>query len=457
VPLGLAAAAVLAVLSTWPNRSPQPEVEATSNGVAVLTGSSEVRWGAGQPALEPGAILPRGRIRISAGVLGIEFYGGARLTLQGPADLDLDGVDRVVCRQGRIRVQVAERARGFRVSTPKLDLIDLGTEFGVEVGAEERTELHVFTGKVELAQIRHAGASAATRELVTGQGLRFDEAGIASIPARSGQFVSQQDLRVRLQEQTRTRYEAWQAASRRLHADPRVVLYYDFQPAEAEERTLLNRSARHGHSLDGALVGTKWVDGRWPGKRALEFRQASDRVRVLVPGEFESLSYVAWLQVDSFENMFAAIFLTDGYDEGAVHWQFYRGMTRLGIAGDIVGAGRGRIGVNYDASEVEPAALLGRWRQLAVVVDGAKREVVHYLDGQAVRRTAIVKPQRLRLGNAELGNWGLPDTGAPHPIRNFNGRMDEFVVFNEALSDAEIAGLFEEGRPWPRPETLAGR
>ena len=38
---------------------------------------------------------------------------------------------------------------------------------------------------------------------------------------------------------------------------------------------------------DGTVVGCQWTEGRWPGKKALEFQQVSDRVRLKMPGEFE--------------------------------------------------------------------------------------------------------------------------------------------------------------------------
>ena len=33
------------------------------------------------------------------------------------------------------------------------------------------------------------------------------------------------------------------------------------------------------------------------------------------------------------------------------------------------------------------------------------------------------------------------------PIRNFNGRIDEFLIYQAALSPTEIQALFESGKP----------
>ena len=41
------------------------------------------------------------------------------------------------------------QAHGFAIGSPNLDLVDRGTEFGLQVGGG-KTEVHVFQGKVEL-------------------------------------------------------------------------------------------------------------------------------------------------------------------------------------------------------------------------------------------------------------------------------------------------------------------
>jgi ferric-dicitrate binding protein FerR (iron transport regulator) len=75
------------------------------------------------------------------------------IMVQGPADLDLLGTSRARLRQGRIRVRItSETGRGFMVQTPRADVIDLGTEFGVEVApGSDDTGVVVFEGAVDMA------------------------------------------------------------------------------------------------------------------------------------------------------------------------------------------------------------------------------------------------------------------------------------------------------------------
>jgi len=53
----------------------------------------------------------------------------------------------------------------------------------------------------------------------------------------------------------------------------------------------------------------------------------------------------------------------------------------------------------------------------------------------------------LRIGNAEIGNWGQPLRKDPSfAIRNLNGRIDEIAILNAALTDTEIRELHDRSR-----------
>src|SRR4029078_2771565 len=78
-------------------------------------------------------------------------------------------------------------------------------------------------------------------------------------------------------------HEQWRAASSRLDDDPSLLLHFDFEQVDPAD--WLPPTTPQQPALDGTIVGCQWVEGRWPDKRALEFRGVSDRVRVSVPGE----------------------------------------------------------------------------------------------------------------------------------------------------------------------------
>ena len=88
---------------------------------------------------------------------------------------------------------------------------------------------------------------------------------------------------------------------------------------------------------------------------------------------------------------------------------------------------------------------------LATVYDGTKGQVTHYLNGEVLSKESIPEEYlvtQIRIGDASLCNWGLPERDQPRfAIRNLNGSLDEFLMFQEPLTDEEIHHLYEIGNP----------
>ena len=81
------------------------------------------------------------------------------LTVEGPADVDLVSLDRVFCRRGKLRARVPEGAEGFVVASVESAVIDQGTEFGLNVGADGKSQVMVFEGQAEAALLDASGAA----------------------------------------------------------------------------------------------------------------------------------------------------------------------------------------------------------------------------------------------------------------------------------------------------------
>jgi hypothetical protein len=447
--LGLSAlaAGVLLAVVLWPRprvrvtpeeASPEP----TDNTVAVLLQANGAEWEGPGPVPQVGTPLPPGRLRLRAGLAHLEFYSGATVILEGPADLRLISPRSAYCLRGRLRATVPPQAQGFTIGTPDFDLVDRGTEFGVAVGPDERTEVHVFQGLVELHDPGRNPPAGAHQDLKTGQGVRRDGPGqVRSIRSDPAAFHTAQYLEGLVAEELRRRQEAWRAASQALRRDPSLLLYYTFQPEQPSSRTLHDQAPGGGH--DGVIVGCRWGSGRWPGKAGLEFHQVSDRVRFHVPGEFDALTLLAWVRVDALPNRFNALMMTDGWDDGAPHWHMSPdGTLELGVQGP-----NRKGGVHYLTPPVLTAEWLGRWVQLAVVYDRAGGRVTHFLNGRPVEQEPTKLDTPLRLGNAEIGNWDIASYRNKSFVRYFSGCMDEFLVFARALSADEVERLADQGRP----------
>ena len=105
----------------------------SSDYIATLVFADECRWEHASSPLLEGQRLPIGELHLLEGVAMVRFDGGAVAVLSGEVRLALESRGSVRLYQGRLTVQAPDEAVGFTVRTPENDLVDLGTEFAVEV------------------------------------------------------------------------------------------------------------------------------------------------------------------------------------------------------------------------------------------------------------------------------------------------------------------------------------
>ena len=85
----------------------------------------------------------------------------------------------------------ARAGTGFEVATSRLNVMDLGTEFGLMAESAGATEVHVFNGLVKAQLLDESGQQVRTVELNTSEAARIQPAAamVARIPARDDEFV----------------------------------------------------------------------------------------------------------------------------------------------------------------------------------------------------------------------------------------------------------------------------
>jgi anti-sigma factor RsiW len=159
--LGAAAAAVITVTAwviqhpsgSWLNDVPTSRDVQSPNVVATLTQMVDGVWETGAPAFHPGQLLSKSsRIALKSGMIKVTFECGAEVVLQGPCDFVAESQMIGYLRSGKITANVPHRAFSFAIRSPDVDFVDLGTAFGISVGSNGRTQLHVFEGEVLCSQ-----------------------------------------------------------------------------------------------------------------------------------------------------------------------------------------------------------------------------------------------------------------------------------------------------------------
>jgi len=251
--------------------------EATSQGVALITRLVDVSWSDNQSPLEVGDALSPGRFEIASGYAQLEFFCGATVILEGPAELDLQSPLLARVRRGTLRAQVPPAARGFSLEVDDMTVVDLGTEFGLSV-TDKGANVQVFDGEVELQQ-----PETAKRLLTAGKALlRNADGSYESAKITPDSFLDIDKLESRAQGQEEARYERWKNWSMELRRDPRLIACYAFDEKGGWSRRLSNSlvplkkaAGREGSATASYLPTPNWTAQSW----GLVESQADGRVK----------------------------------------------------------------------------------------------------------------------------------------------------------------------------------
>tara|TARA_R110002096_G_scaffold40688_17_gene110390 strand:- start:55 stop:1638 length:1584 start_codon:yes stop_codon:yes gene_type:complete len=410
----------------------EAEPVAENEWVAVLSRLVEPEWETPKTKYEQGQALAPGSFKLKSGLAQIEFLSGASVIVEGPADLELVSPWLMHCRSGKLQTSVPEPAQGFAIVTPDYRAVDLGTEFSLSVSQTGESELHVVEGEVRLDD--ESGKE--LRLLNTGTGIRSIDGIFESLTGGDTSFIDREKMLNLTRADRTSRYQKWLASRDALRSDPATLVLFDFEDQNRWDRQLISRTET---ASSGAIIGAQWTTGRWPGKGAINFKRIADRVRLKIPGAYQSATLAAWVKVESLDKWYSSLFLTDGFEQGAVHWQISNeGELILGLGGERP--------ANTTSPIIIRPSDLGRWIHLAVTIDQSNKTVTHFVDGEIVEKHRRSNIPELHFGNAEIGNW-QPTGNSPQPIRSLNGRLDEFVILSRSMKAAEIQALYAAGLP----------
>ncbi|TWT79274.1 FecR protein [Planctomycetes bacterium CA13] len=412
--------------------------------MAAVRRAVAVQWLDPEGAPRVGEPMGPSRFQLESGLIEIQTNRGALITVEGPADIEIISDMAMRCRSGRIRVDAPPPAFGFLVQTEHVYVVNRGTSFAMNVSADNEAEIHVIKGMVELIS---PSTDNPIRELRQGESVGVVTDGTyREIPSKAETFPSAAIVMSRTQRAKVLQRKAWERRRAAIVEDPSCLVYFDFEGSDSDDTVMENHALRPSgakeHVTDGTIIGCDFTDGRWPGKHALEFKNVFDRVLFSVPGEHETLTAIASVRLDAMDTNVAALLMPDDSSEGNLQWQISRNKVDLSV-------GRLRLGQYvqsestwldcYSSKPILRPERFGTWVQLAFVWDAHRGTCSQFVNGELVGLSRLSSQASiLKTGQLELGNGNAGHVLDQSIAQNFNGRMDEFAMFDRALTPQEI-------------------
>jgi len=424
------------------------QTESTATGFALLAGQSNAVWH-GKP-ISTGNLIPAGELHLESGMAHLELFSGVQMVIEGEARFSVDSAMQVTIHQGRASANVPDAAHGFQIKTKQGNVVDLGTEFAIEVG-DTSSRVEVVSGEVEVQPL-----GSESEKLVEGELRELTEGKIKprnlteSLSIVSPE-VFERDNSSRLGNQI----QAWKNHGRSLQKDEDLVAFFRISSAQFKSRQIENLAEQsNSPASKGAIVAAERTRNRWgTAESALDFSRLGSRVRVNVPGVYGSLTLSCWAKINSLDKEFNSLFLTDGHELSEPHWQIMQD-GRLFFSVKKFNAetrpynedGVSRVDSKYDfySPVFWNPSLSGTWMMITTVYDIESNRVTHYVNGKPIGSEDIPEKylvKNVKIGPASIGNWSEPmyRTDPEFVVRNFNGSIDEFMIFSKALTADEIS------------------
>lgn len=302
---------------------------------------------------------------------------------------------------------------------------------------------------------------------------------------------------------TRGRFGRWLGYKSNLKADPALVVYYDFQDGGGdilENKAFgTNRAEYDQKKLDGTISNATWGSGRWKGKGALVFNGIQSCAAIQKSNTINALgdefSVEMWIYPFSLDNdsvllQSQAVFQSkskpnNGNGNGGkgkgkggngnggngngngncLHTKaeetFSLELANSGLdftyIGDVriwhnpnnrQGHGGGHAWgtlmtkeyVEHETRKFNYQFKPNHWYHIVMTYSYEDEQIKMFVNGKLEQQCSESRPVVYYLGETFLGGLGTPGSA-------FNGVIDEFAIYDKALTVAEIRGHYEMGEP----------
>lgn len=433
--LAAAAAAAIAIVFVPNFSSREPVVAAaeleTQDFVAQATELKDCVWSDTGSAPAVGDQLAHGRrLELLQGVAEITFDCGAQVTLEGPATLDLNSAWDATLAQGTLSAVVPAEAIGFRVASPDVDVVDLGTEFSVVARPGSATEVYVHKGRVQTITHDKAGHEQPGLLLTADQSRQFNRGAVAEIRHAKPKF----------------RMLAHHARRESVVNTPAVAnMPSAAAAASAAPATKVTPPSSPVVSVPSAAKISPSPTQTPKAKRfanAMKFDgRVEKQVVALHLGHSAPRTVAFWVRVPSGAPLTSAGAMAAWSSGGGKGAPVHIAWNTDPAAGTL-----GALRTEYGHSAAVGSTVLrdGQWHHVAVVFvphGKGKLHVKQYVDGRLEGSTTHSEPHRAHEKHKSPASdvvWLGRRLGSPE---HFHGELDELTVTDRALAPQQIKDL----------------
>ena len=184
-----------------------------------------------------------------------------------------------------------------------------------------------------------------------------------------------------------------------------------------------------GNGFDGEVEGGTFVAGKIG--EAIELNGKNEWVEIPKRlGEFEEITFTHWVKSTGREAQWRVFFNVNGWKVGDIHYQMHpNNKVEFSIHSN---PGGNDTFANYMLAGDQ----MDKWVHIATAYSAPEKKIRFYINGE------------LDIENDWGGNPGILDPariGDWNQSRQWEGLLDEFIIFNTVLSEDDIQAVMEDG------------
>ena len=183
------------------------------------------------------------------------------------------------------------------------------------------------------------------------------------------------------------------------------------------------------NGFDGEPQGGKYVDGKFG--KAIELNGSNEWVNIPKRiGSFEEITFTHWVRTTGRVSGWRVFFNNNGWKAGDIHYQLHpNNKVEFSIHSNLGGN-------DSFADFAFTNEQLNKWVHVATAYSAKEKKIRFYINGKLdAERNWGGNPGVLDPGR--IGDW--------NGSRQWQGAIDEFIIFNTFLNEDEVQSIMNDG------------